>query len=185
MAELPHDVVETATQLTRRARQARDESSAEHHRDRRAALLDEHGYAARVRQEDAREILVLYPEDWLADDGTVRTGDIEDLERAVEVPLTGPGDPDDWDELDAHNRRVVERVRERQGEVHGDNAAAFADFMGNHYAKPIEQATPEERAEFREEYFPRNAWPTDEQSAVVGESVELAVEVAASLRQDA
>jgi hypothetical protein len=199
MADLSRDVVEAATKLTRRARQARTEETAERHRDRRADLLGDHGYTARVREEGDdlgsslgtggsasadREVLVLYPQDWV-DDGTVRPGDIEDLDRAAEIPLSGPGDPDDWDALDARNRRVVERVREQHGDVHGDNAAAFADFVGNHYAKPIEQTTPDERREFLEEYYPRNVWPGDEQREAVEESVEFAVDAAEALQRDA
>ncbi|MEF8756985.1 MAG: rnhA operon protein [Halobacteriales archaeon] len=184
MANLPRDVVETAAAQTRRARRARDEKQAERHRERRAALLDGRGYSARVREEDTRDVLVLYPDEWL-DDGTVRTDRIEDLDRAVEVVLSGAGDPDDWDAVDAHNRRVAERVRDRHGDVHGDNADALADFVGNHYAKPIEDATPEERAEFLAEYFPRNAWPDDRQREAVERSVELAVEAARALREEA
>lgn len=184
MTDLPDDVRAQAEELTLRARQADDEAAARRHCQRRDEVLDEHGYSARVRQGDEgigataageadREMLVLYPDDWL-DDGTVRTDRIEDLDRAVEIPLTGPGDPDDWDAVDAHNRRVVARVRDDHGEVHGDNAAAFADFMSNHYAKRIERATEDEIEEFLAEYFPRNAWPSDDQRDVVEESVALA-----------
>lgn len=182
MTDLPQDVQATAEELTHRARRANDEAAAQTFRERRDELLADHGYSARVREGDDvpgvpahgsganREVLVLYPDDWL-DDGTVRTDRIEDLDRAVEIPLTGPGDPDDWDAVDEHNREIAARVRERHGDVHGDNADAFADFMSNHYAKRIERATEREIQEFLGEYFPRNAWPSDEQRAVVEESI--------------
>jgi hypothetical protein len=176
MADLPDDVRTTAERLTRRARRAAPEAAAAH-RARRDELLADHGYAARVREEDGDEVLVLYPLDWF-EDGRVRPDRIGDLDRAVEIRLTGVGDPDDWDAVARHNREVAARVRERHGDVHGDNAAAFADFMSNHYAKPIEDATPEEVAVFLKEYFPRNAWPTDDQRTAVDESVERLVELA-------
>jgi hypothetical protein len=67
-------------------------------------------------------------------------------------------------------------VAGEHGAVHGANARALADFASNHYAKPIEDLTGGERAEFLEEYFPRNAFPTDDQKAVVEESVRLVFE---------
>jgi len=179
-ADLSHDVTETALTLTRRARGARDDDAAADHRRRRDELLAEYGYEARVREDDDRDVLVLYPGEWL-DDGTVRTERVEDVDRGVELPLSGPADPDDWAAVDAHNRRAVERVRERHGDDHAANAGAFADFLGNHYAKRLERSLPAERAEFLEEYYPRNAWPTDDQAAVVADSVELAVEAARAL----
>ncbi|PSP76075.1 rnhA operon protein [Halobacteriales archaeon QS_1_68_20] len=172
MAELPDDVRAKVERLTHRARRAGDEGTASAHRARRDELLAEYGYRARVRQEDAREVLVLYPDDWV-EDGTVRTDRIEDTDRAAEIPLSGPGNPEDWDDVEAHNRDVVARVRDRHGDVHGDNAAAFADFMGNHYAKRVEEATPGEVGEFLAEYFPRNAWPGERQREVIEESVDL------------
>ena len=40
-------------------------------------------------------------------------------------------------------------------------------------SETVETATPAERAEFLEEYFPRNVWPTDDQRAVVERSLGL------------
>jgi hypothetical protein len=88
------------------------------------------------------------------------------------VSLSGPGNPDEWDATDAHNRGIAAAVREDHGDVHGNNAQAFADFMSNHYAKPIEAATAGEVEEFLEEYFPRNAWPSDAQRSVVEASLD-------------
>ena len=174
---LPDDVVDRAATLTRRAREAVDPNEREAYLAERAALLSDHGYTARVREEDTNETLVLHPEEWLAD-GVVQVDRIDDTGRAVEVTLSGTGSEDEWDAVEAHNRAVAERVADEHGEVHGATAHAFADFMSNHYAKPIERATPGERAEFREEYFPRNAWPSDEQREAVERSLELVVEAA-------
>ena len=177
MAELPDDLLAEVETLTRRARRAVDDGEEAAYRQRRDDLLGEHEFTARVREEDARDVLVCHPTEWL-EDGVVRTDRIEDLDRAAEIPLSGPGDPEEWDAVDEHNRDVVAAVRDVHGDVHGDNAAAFADFMSNHYAKPMERATPEEVAEFVDDYYVRNVWPTDEQAAVVEESVERALDVA-------
>ncbi|MFC7155596.1 rnhA operon protein [Halomarina halobia] len=175
MTGVPDDAVEEATRLTRLARDAVDEREAEAARARRDDLLAEHGFTARVREEDAT--LVLYPAEWV-EDGTVRFDRIDDTDRAIERPLEGPGDGTDWEAVEAHNRAVVARVAAEHGEVHGKNAAAFADFMGNHYAKPIEAATARTRTEFLAEYFPRNAWPDERQREVVEESVDLTIKTA-------
>ena len=178
-ADLPTDVAEETERLTHLAREAVDPGEREVHRERRAELAAEHGYAARVREEDTREVLVLYPTEWL-DDGLVRTDRINDLDRAVERPLSGPGDPDDWAAVDAHNRSVAARVADARGPVHGANARAFADFMSNHYARPVESASNGEIEEFRAEYFPRNAWPTAEQKEAIDESIESVFDAASA-----
>jgi hypothetical protein len=64
------------------------------------------------------------------------------------------------------------------GDRHADNASAFADFMSNHYARPVESATSDEVAEFLDEYYPRNVWPTERQRAIVKESIDLVFEAA-------
>lgn len=175
--ELPGEAVVEAERLTRLARDAVDDAEADAYREDRADLLADHEFTARVRDDDTGETLVLHPEEW-KEDGTIRTERIEDTGRAVEVSLSGPGDPDEWDAVDERNREIVARVREEYGDVHGDNAAAFADFMGNHYARPVDDATSGERAEFLSEYFPRNAWPSEEQRAVVEKSLDYVFEVA-------
>lgn len=175
MSELPDDVVSAAERLTRLARRAVDDNERAAYRQRRAEILEEHGYVARVRDDDVGETLVCYPDDWI-DDGVVKTDRIDDLDRAVEVSLSGPGDPDEWDATDAHNREVAAAVRDGHGDVHGDNAEAFADFMSNHYAKRVEAATRDEIEEFLAEYYPRNAWPSDAQRAVIEESLEYVFE---------
>jgi hypothetical protein len=173
----PADVVEAAERLTRRARDAVDDSEAAAYRADRDERLADHDYTARVREDDTRDVLVLHPQAWV-EEGTIHTERIDDIDRGIERPLSGPGEADDWETVDDHNRDLVDAVRERHGTVHGDNAAALADFMSNHYAKPIDSATREELREFLDEYFPRNAWPTDEQRAVVEQSVRLVFEAA-------
>lgn len=174
---LPETAIERAERLTRHLRNAVDDGERAVYRRERDALLGAHGYDARVRAGETGETLVLYPAEW-TDEGTIRTDRIDDTGRAVERPLSGPGSGADWAEIDEHNRAIAARVRERHGEVHGETATAFAEFMSNHYAKPIERATPDEREEFRTEYFPRNAWPTDEQRERLAASVRLTVEAA-------
>lgn len=175
--ELPDTVVERAETLTRRARKAVDENEQTAYLEERGSLLSDHGYRARVREDDATEILVLYPDEWV-EDGTVEPGEIDDTGRAVERRISGPASGDNWAEVDRHNRTVAERVREEHGQIHGETADAFATFMSNHYAKPVEEAAPDEKQEFRDEYFPRNAWPSDEQLAQVEASLEYIEQVA-------
>jgi len=177
MSELPDDVNEEAERLTRLAREAVDEDEAAAYRRRRDDRLDEHGFTARVREDDDGDVLVLHPEEWI-DDGDIHPDRIDDTDRAVEIRLEGVGDPDEWDEVREHNDRIAERVRDAHGDVHGDNAAAFADFMHNHLAKPVESATAEEIRTFRSEYFPRNAWPTEDQRAALDRSIKLVFETA-------
>ncbi|MGB9963927.1 DUF7108 domain-containing protein [Halobacterium hubeiense] len=175
MTDLPDDVVDEAERLTRLARDAVDDAAAEAYRERREELLADHGFVPRVRERD--DTLVCYPAEWV-EDGRVQLEDVEDTDRAAEVSLSGPSEQGDYEDAAARNAELVERVRERHGDVHGDNAAAFAEFMNNHYARSMDAAGDRERAEFREEYFPRNAWPSDEQRACVEESLELVAEVA-------
>ncbi|WP_254273828.1 DUF7108 family protein [Haloarcula marina] len=175
MTDLPDDAVDEVERLTRLAREAPDEDEETAYREDRAELLGKHHYTCRIREEDTGDVLVCHPAEWV-EDGVIRPDRIEDTDRGVEVRLSGPGDADDWDAVEERNRRIVAEVRDEHGEVHGATADALADFMGNHYAKPIAEATPDELAEFREEYFPRNTWPTDEQRSLLEDSVQLAVE---------
>jgi len=174
---LDDDLLDEAARLTRAARDAADGAEAAAARRRRDELLAEHGYAARERVDEGRATLVVHPEEWLDDDGLVRTRRIEDLSRAHERPIDGPGD-DDWEVVDTHNRAVADRVADVHGPVHGANATAYAEFMSNHYARRIGTAAERMREEFLNDYFPRNAWPTDEQREVVELSLALAAEIA-------
>lgn len=175
MSDLPDDVADEAERLTRLATRAIDENEAAAYRRERDRQLRRHGFVARVRHEATRDVLVCYPDEWVEDD-TVRTDRIEDLDRAVERPLEDSADEDEWENVDAHNRDLVATVEGRAGAIHGRNAAAFADFMANHYVRPMEEATATEVEIFLDDYFPRNAWPTDQQRAAVEESLRLVFE---------
>ncbi|MEY7848197.1 rnhA operon protein [Natrarchaeobius sp. A-rgal3] len=175
--EVPADVVREVERLTRIARSTPDDNEARARERRREKLLTAYGFTARVREDDTDAVLVLYPDEW-REDGVVRTERIEDVSRAVEVSLEGAGDPDDWSVVDEHNRELAARVGKRHGDVHGANATALADFVGNHYAKRIESLTGPELSEFCTEYFVRNAWPSQDQRGVVEESIELVYETA-------
>ena len=181
--DLPADIAAEAERLTRLAREAESaeptpeiEQAADQYRERRDALAAEYGYTARVRDED--DALVLYPDEWM-DDGTVQLDRVEDTDRAVEVSLSGPGDADRYREVAAYNEAVAEAVAEQEADVHARTAETFAAFMSNHYVRPVDDATPEMRAEFREEYLVRNGWPTDEQLDAVDESLSVIESVAA------
>ena len=177
MTDLPTDVTERAERLTRLAREAVDDAEADAYTTERDEILAEYGYTARIRNDETGDVLVCHPVDWV-DDGVIRPGRVDDIDRGVEIRLSGPGDPDAWAEIDAENRAVVEAVAEAHGETHGANAALLADFMGNHYAKPISEATPAEIQEFRDDYVRRNAWPTEKQQSVLEQSIRLTVEEA-------
>ncbi|WP_380674906.1 DUF7108 family protein [Salinigranum sp. GCM10025319] len=172
---LPDDVIDEAERLTRLDRDVPDESEAAAHRERRDALLAEHDYTARYREED--DTLVLNPAEWF-EAGEVRTDRIDDLSRAIERPLSDAGADDEWRTVEAHNAALVERVDAEHGPVHAANARAFADFMGNHYTRRVETASRRELREFLDEYYPRNAWPSERQKTVIEESLRLLFEVA-------
>jgi hypothetical protein len=175
-SDLPERVVTEAERLTRRAREAVDEAERAGAVRARDRLLADHGYTARIRREESREVLVCYPDEWV-EDGTIRPGHIDDTDRGIERPLSGAGD-EDWETVDAHNRELAGAVEAAHGSAHGANAHALADFAGNHYGKRIEELTGEELSLFLAEYYPRNVWPTDDQNAVVEESIRLVFEQA-------
>lgn len=155
-----------------------DEAAAAFYRERRDELVTDHDYVPRLREED--DTLVLYPDEWM-DDGTVQLDRIETTDRAVEVSLSGPGDAGRYREIAAYNDAVADAVADAHDAVHADTARSFAAFMSNHYVRAVDDATADMRAEFREEYFPRNGWPTDEQLAVVDESLDAIESVAADV----
>jgi len=176
MTELPTNVADEAERLTRLARQAVDEKEAAAYRDERDELLAEYGYTARIRDED--DTLVCHPEEWVDEEGVVHPSDIDDVDRGVERSLSGPGEGDDWEAVETHNREIAAAVADEYGNPHDETAHALADFAGNHYAKPIGDLTEDELAEFREEYLPRNGWPSDEQLQALSLSIEYALEKA-------
>ena len=172
MAELPDDVQQEAFRLTKLIERTGNPDEQDAYRERRDNLLAEYSYTARIREDDSGRTLVCYPEEWVVD-GTVYPDRIDDIDRGVELPLSGTGDPDEWDSVWEHNRLLAEEIREEHGEIHGDNITALAQFASNHYAKPIESLTEQELAEFKEEYFPRNAWPSQNQQDAIDESLSL------------
>ncbi|MFB6103488.1 MAG: rnhA operon protein [Halobacteriaceae archaeon] len=173
--ELPTTVVDDAVRLTRWAHRVDGEEAAQY-RDRRDTLLAEYGYTAHVRTDDDPPTVVLHPRDWLVD-GTVRRDRIEDTDNAIERALTG-GAIEDYDAATAANEAIVARVADAHAPVHADTAAAFATFMENHRARPLDTATAADIQEFLEEYFPRNSWPTDEQRRLVCRSLRYTLEIA-------
>jgi hypothetical protein len=179
--ELPDDVVAEAVRLTRLARAAVDPAERAACERERGTLLGEYGFAARVREED--DTLVCHPEEWV-EDGVVRVDRVDDTGRAVEVSLSGAGDDDAWAAVEEHNAALVAAVERQHGAVHAANARAFADFMGNHYASRIEHASADQLHEFRTDYYPRNAWPTDAQRSVLDESLSLLFDAADADRPD-
>lgn len=156
--------------------------------DRRDRLLEASGARARVRQDDEGETLIIYPERWVDGDGRVDPTDINDPSEAVSLPLVDTSTPsdDDWPEIDAHNQAVADAVAELHGPVHGATAEALATYLSNHHLRRIEHATEAELRTFSDDYFIRNAWPTQQQRAVLEESIELAVDTATarSARED-
>ncbi|AFK18412.1 rnhA operon protein [Haloferax mediterranei ATCC 33500] len=175
-SELPEDVVEEATRLTRLARDAVDPDEREAYLSARDELVDEHDFLSRVREED--DVLVLHPAEWVDDEGTVVPKQIDDVDRGVEQPLSGTGEEHEWSAIEEHNARLVATVAEKHGEDHAANARAFADFLGNHYVRRIETAGAPEVREFIEEYYPRNAWTTTEQRSILSESLKLLFDAA-------
>ncbi|EMA65120.1 hypothetical protein C461_14800 [Halorubrum aidingense JCM 13560] len=176
--DIPAEAVDEAERLTRLARETTDEAAAAFYRERRDELAAGHDYVPRLREDD--DTLVLYPDEWMAD-GTVQLDRIETTDRAVEVSLSGPGDADRYREIAAYNEAVADAVAERAADVHADTARTFAAFMSNHYVRAVDDASPDVRAEFREEFLPRNGWPTDEQLAVVDESLSVIADIAADV----
>ena len=176
--DVPVDVVDEAERLTRLARETDDDAAADFYRDRRDELVDEYDYVPRLREDD--DTLVLYPDEWMAD-GTVQIDRIETTDRAVEVSLSGPGDADCFQEVAAYNDAVASAVADRESDVHAATARTFAAFMSNHYVRPVDDATPDMRAEFREEYLVRNGWPSEEQLSAIDESLSVIETVAADV----
>ncbi len=176
MPDLPPSVVQTVRAMTRTARFA-THARPDAIRERRDALLARFGYRARVRADDPVPTLVCYPDAWI-EDGLLQPEQLESTDDAVEVPLSSVGSLEEFEAIEAHNQDVAQRVTDHYGALHGKTAAAFGTYMANHHNAPIEAATPSQVDHFRSDYFPRNAWPTDEQVAALDTSLELLFEVA-------
>ncbi|WP_303704119.1 rnhA operon protein [Haloquadratum walsbyi] len=167
---LPQSVIDEAERLTRLCVNATVDAEITVYRDQRQSLLDEYGYTARIR--DADDTLVLYPQSWLTD-GIAQFNQIDDTNRAVEVSLSGPAVEADWEDVETTNKTIIDTIRQEHGEAHAKNIRAFADFMGNYYLKTVTEATKDERKEFINEYYTRNAWPSEQEEAIVSKSIKL------------
>lgn len=178
---LPQSIQSLARQFARQEHGATPTEAATL-RARREALLEEYGFHSRIREDERGSVLVCYPSEWI-DDGTVVRSAIDDIDRAVEIPLFGGPDQASWTELAEANTRLATRVREEHGDIHGENAEAFVEFMNNHRSRPVSTAEEDDIREFLAEYYPRNAWPSDEEKAVVEESIELLLAVARSEKE--
>lgn len=174
--ELPPDVRQRAVMLGRQLveREADEEISK-----RLAELLGPHGFQPHVRSDEDGAVLVCVPAEWTVD-GSVDPEAIEDVSRAIELPLTGAAHAE-WEQVAAQNARVAARVAEECDATHAANARAFATFMSNHRARPITHATESDVEEFVQEYYPRNAWPSEAEAAVIGKSVRITRRVAEEL----
>lgn len=170
------DLVERIAELTRQVRRA-DGPEADRIERIREGFLDVMDAHVHVREDDTGTVLVVYPADWRAGD-TVEPDHIDDPTRAVEVPLEGVAGDDAWSAVMDYNTTIVDQVTERHGPVHGANAEALATYLGNHHLRRIDEVTEEELRDFLDEYYPRNVWPTDEEAAVVRQSVRLTREAA-------
>lgn len=168
--EIPQETVEEASRLTRVARRASDPAEATAYRRQRDQLISGYGFDARVRDSD--DTLVCYPAEWI-EDGKVRLDRVTDRDRAIEAPLSGSGDSDEWDSVEAHNAALVTQIRAEYGKPHAANARALADFMGNHYTRRMNTATPEQLEEFRTEYYRRNVWPSDNQRELLERTLQI------------
>ena len=172
--ELPSEIIKRAETLTRQMRNAVDENERSAYLRERRRVLSEYGFRARVREDETGDVLVCYPVEWV-DDGTIQPDRVEDISRGVERQLSGVGD-DSWETVNSHNQTIVAEIEHEHGPTHAANAAALAEFAGNHYKKRIGELSNAELEVFLTEYYPRNVWPTDDQKAVVEESVQLVIE---------
>lgn len=172
--ELPPEIIKRAESLTRQARNAVDENERDAYLRERRRVLSEYGFRARLRDDETGDVLVCYPVEWV-DDGTIQPDRVEDISRGVERQLSGVGD-DSWEAVNSHNQTIVTEIEREHGPTHAANARALAEFAGNHYKKRIAALSESEIELFLTEYYPRNVWPTDNQKAVVEESVQLVLE---------
>ena len=170
-AELPPELIDRVEKLTRQARNAVDRNERKAYLRERRRALSEYGFRARVREDDTGEVLVCYPAEWVVD-GTLQPDRVCDTSRGIERRLSGVGDSS-WEAVNAYNQELVAEIEQEHGSAHGANAAALADFAGNHYKKRIGDLSSSELELFLTEYYPRNVWPTDDQKAVVEQSVQL------------
>jgi hypothetical protein len=152
------DWVDEAARLTRVALSGNDDA-----REERNDLVSERGYDARLRDDG---VLVLYPADWIDEDGVV---DMEafDADEAYEVPLDGGG----FDDAREKNEALLDEFVEEVDDSVAFNAREFAEFCENHHAVAVEDASQKHVDRFVNDYYVRNVWTNDE----VEERVEEAL----------
>lgn len=152
------DWVEEAARLTRVALSGDDEA-----RERRDEIAAERGYRAWEREDGT---LVIHPADWLDEDGVI---DMEafDADEAYEVPLEGGG----YEEAREANEALLDVFEEDASEPDVFNARAFAEFCENHHATAVENASEKHVREFKEEYYVRNVWASEEAEKRIKESL--------------
>lgn len=175
-ANLDDDLLDQIVELTRRAEAASDEAAATL-TGRRNKLCERAGYHCRIREDPTGDVLVLFPDEWITD-GVVDQSSIDDVDRAMEVPLSPTATEEDWERIHQHNLEVAAAVEDRHGPVHGATALALTTYLSNHHLRRIEEATDWELEVFRSEYFPRNAWPSESQRSTLERSIELTLDIA-------
>ena len=169
--ELDEQTATRLRELTNTLREAPDRT--ESITARRDQILDRLGACSRVREDPDGAVLVIYPASWIDADGTVDPAYISDPDRAVELPLETATREDDWESIHDHNLALASAVRRRRGPVHGATAEAFATYLSNHHLLRIEEASTTVLQTFTDEYFIRNAWPDQEQLALLDRSMEF------------
>jgi len=131
------------------------------------------GYRWRIREADST--LVCVPGTWF-NDGVVMPERVDTAE-AIEIECAPSATG--YDAVATANAEVAAAVSAAYGPTHGENAAIIARFMSAHMRRPIASMTEADRAAF-DEFYRRNAWPSDDAKEVITQSVKLMRELAAT-----
>lgn len=172
VAEADDRTVERVVDLTRSLESIPEGPDRERLLDRRRRLLDSLSMCCHVRRGPIGDVVVLFPASWVVG-GTVELDRIDDIDEAIERPLDDQTTEDDWAAIHEHNLAIAEAVERRCGPVHGETVRALATYLSNHHLCRIEDATPTQLETFKEDYFERNAWPTEEQGVLLDRSIEM------------
>lgn len=134
--------------------------------DRLKKLAGEHGYRARLRED---EVLVLHPEDWLDEEGVLR-GDV-DADEALEIAI---GDSGGAEEARQRNDDVLEGFERRiEDEEVRFNVERFAEYCENHHGVAVDEVTARQVDEFVDEYYVRNVWSSESAEEKLERSLEM------------
>lgn len=129
------------------------------------------GYQWRIREADST--LVCVPETWF-NDGVVIPERVDTAEAIeIECAPSAAG----YDAVATANAEVAAAVSAAYGPIHGENATIIARFMSAHMRRPIASMTEADGAAF-EEFYRRNAWPSNDAEEVITQSVKLTCELA-------